>query len=72
MERTWGNQRGKKTMLSLTLDSYCGGTSLARNREEAFLNILECILLQIIIQKNLFNSASAKQLELEQQEQSRL
>ena len=35
--------------LGLTLDSYCGGISLARNREEAFLNILECILLQIII-----------------------
>ena len=28
-ERTWENQRGKKTLLSLTLVSYCGGTSLA-------------------------------------------
>ena len=34
-ERTWEDQRGKKTLLSLTLVSYCGGASLAENREEA-------------------------------------
>ena len=28
-ERTWEDQRGKKTLLSLTLVSYCGGASLA-------------------------------------------
>ena len=28
-ERTWKEQRGKKTLLSLTLVSYCGGASLA-------------------------------------------
>ena len=28
-ERTWEDQWGKKTLLSLTLVSYCGGTSLA-------------------------------------------
>ena len=28
-ERTWEEQRGKKTLLSLTLVSYCGGASLA-------------------------------------------
>ena len=27
-ERTWEDQRGKKTLLSLTLVSYCGGASL--------------------------------------------
>ncbi len=28
-ERTWEDQRGKKTLLSLTLVSYCGRASLA-------------------------------------------